>query len=154
MVLKKIDERLVRLQRMVDSWNRNGSVPRIERDIALEELRRLYDEVLDYAPGATQSVDDEVDGEGDSSGEECDESVAEVVEERIEEETSLLTPAAEESFEVVVATTSHSDLGEAFDDAPPLLALPSRCYPHQRDPRVPQYREHHQMPHQGRCERS
>lgn len=123
MALKKIDERLVRLQRMVDSWNRNGSVPRIERDIALEELRRLYDEVLDYASGATQSVDDEVDGEGDSSGEECDESVAEVVEERIEEETSLLTPAAEESFEVVVATTSHSDLGEAFDDALDIAAL-------------------------------
>lgn len=123
MALKKIDERLVRLQRMVDSWNSKGSVPRIERDIALEELRRLYDEVLDYAPGATQSVDDEVDGEGDSSGEECDESVAEVVEERIEEETSLLTPAAEESFEVVVATTSHSDLGEAFDDALDIAAL-------------------------------
>ena len=123
MALKKIDERLVRLQRMVDSWNSKGSVPRIERDIALEELRRLYDEVLDYAPGATQSVDDEVDGEGDSSGEECDESVAEVVEERIEEETSLLTPAAEESFEVIVATTSHSDLGEAFDDALDIAAL-------------------------------
>ena len=49
MALKKIDERLLRLQGLVANWNTMGRVPRIERDIVLEELRRLYDEVLDIA---------------------------------------------------------------------------------------------------------
>lgn len=123
MALKKIDERLVRLQRMVDSWNRNGSVPRIERDIALEELRRLYDEVLDYVPESTQSTDNEECGVSDVAKEECEEHVADEVEEHTEVETSAPTTPAEESFEVVVATTSHSDLGEAFDDALDIAAL-------------------------------
>jgi hypothetical protein len=56
MALKKIDERLSRLQGLVGNWNATGSVPRIERDIVLEELRRLYDEVLDYACDAEQSA--------------------------------------------------------------------------------------------------
>ena len=35
---------------MVEKWNNSGNVPRIERDMALEELRRIYDELLDYTP--------------------------------------------------------------------------------------------------------
>lgn len=61
MALKKIDERLSRLQGLVGNWNATGSVPRIERDIVLEELRRLYDEVLDYACDDKQSVVNRVD---------------------------------------------------------------------------------------------
>ena len=56
MALKKIDERLSRLQGLVANWNTMGSVPRIERDIVLEELRRLYDEVLDYTCDAEASA--------------------------------------------------------------------------------------------------
>ena len=44
------------MQGLVGNWNATGSVPRIERDIVLEELRRLYDEVLDYACDAEQSA--------------------------------------------------------------------------------------------------
>lgn len=123
MALKKIDERLVRLQRMVDSWNRNGAVPRIERDIALEELRRLYDEVLDCATEATQNADNKMCSEADNHDKECDEPVADEVEEHAEVGTSAPTPTAVESYDVVTATTSHSDLGEAFDDALDIAAL-------------------------------
>lgn len=45
-----------RLTSMVEKWNMSGDVPRIERDMALEELRRIYDELLDYNP---QSVVDD-----------------------------------------------------------------------------------------------
>ena len=60
MALKKIDERLSRLQGLVGNWNTTGSVPRIERDIVLEELRRLYDEVLDYACDVEQNGENRV----------------------------------------------------------------------------------------------
>ena len=56
MALKRVDERLSRLTSMVEKWNMSGDVPRIERDMALEELRRIYDELLDYNP---QSVVDD-----------------------------------------------------------------------------------------------
>ena len=50
MGLKRIDERLSRVATIVKGWNGNSSVPRIERDLALEELRHIYDEILDYTP--------------------------------------------------------------------------------------------------------
>lgn len=49
MGLKEIDKRLARLGSMVESWRGKHSVANIERDMALEELRRLYDEILDYS---------------------------------------------------------------------------------------------------------
>ena len=50
MALKRVDESLSRLSTLVEKWNNSGNVPRIERDMALEELRRIYDELLDYTP--------------------------------------------------------------------------------------------------------
>ena len=49
MGLKEIDKRLARLGSMVESWRGKHSVANIERDMALEELRRLYDAILDYS---------------------------------------------------------------------------------------------------------
>lgn len=49
MGLKDIDKRLARLGSMVESWRGKQSVSNIERDRALEELRRLYDAILDYS---------------------------------------------------------------------------------------------------------
>lgn len=49
MELKEIDKRLSRLGSMVESWRGKHSVANIERDMALEELRRLYDAILDYS---------------------------------------------------------------------------------------------------------
>ena len=49
MGLREIDKRLARLGSMVESWRGKHSVANIERDMALEELRRLYDAILDYS---------------------------------------------------------------------------------------------------------
>lgn len=46
MDLKNINDILSRLSLMADGWHQRGSVPAIERDVALEELRRLYEELL------------------------------------------------------------------------------------------------------------
>ena len=53
MNFEKIEDRLARLTAFVEGWKREGSVSRIERDLALEELRRLYDEVYNVESAAT-----------------------------------------------------------------------------------------------------
>lgn len=47
MRVKNIEERVARLATLVNGWTKQGGVPRIERDLALDELRRLYDTLLD-----------------------------------------------------------------------------------------------------------
>ena len=47
MRVKNIEERVARLATLVNGWTKQGRVPRIERDLALDELRRLYDALLD-----------------------------------------------------------------------------------------------------------
>lgn len=47
MRVKNIKERVARLAALVEGWKHENSVPRIERDLALDELRRLYDALLD-----------------------------------------------------------------------------------------------------------
>ena len=110
-----------RLASMVEKWNKCGDMPRIERDMALEELRRIYDELLDYTP---QRVETPV----------VEEVVAPVVEERVAEVDEIVEnkpeSVAEEVVEVVtpavVASTvvaTHEDMGDAFDDALDIDAL-------------------------------
>lgn len=53
MDLKNINDILSRLSRMADGWQKRGSAPAIERDLALEELRRLYEELLHAKGDAT-----------------------------------------------------------------------------------------------------
>ena len=53
MDLKNINDILSRLSRMADGWQKRGSAPAIERDLALEELRRLYEELLHAEGDAT-----------------------------------------------------------------------------------------------------
>ena len=97
MGLKRIDERLSRVATIVKAWNGNSSVPRIERDLALEELRHIYDEILDYTPEQT---------------EECAEEKTESVE-REERVVVTVAPIAESIAEVV----------DDFDDALDIDAL-------------------------------
>ena len=108
MALKKIEERLSRLQRLVDSWKHNGSVPCIERDIVLAELRDLYNEVLYYPVEADNIAD----------AESVKEAVVEPVVAEPKEE-----PKVEPEEMLSVVTTAHEDLGEAFDDALDIAAL-------------------------------
>lgn len=68
MSVKNIVDRVSRLATLVNGWSTQGSVPRIERDMALDELRRLYDAVLDVesnektTPSSSDS-DEESDAE-------------------------------------------------------------------------------------------
>ena len=100
MELKKIENRLSRLVTLVEGWKSAERVSRIERDMALEELRRIYDELLDY------------DSSSESS---APVKVAVAVEEEVE--------SAEEPEPEVEAAESVSDLGDAFDDALDIDAL-------------------------------
>ena len=59
MGLKRIDERLSRVTTIIKGWNGNKNVPRIERDLALEELRHIYDEILDYTTEEAEDADEE-----------------------------------------------------------------------------------------------
>lgn len=97
MGLKRIDERLSRVATIVKGWNGNSIVPRIERDLALEELRHIYDEILDYTP--------------------------EEREKRVEEKTE--SEEREERVVVTVAPIADSiaDVVDDFDDALDIDAL-------------------------------
>lgn len=97
MGLKRIDERLSRVATIVKGWNGSSSVPRIERDLALEELRHIYDEILDYTPEQTEE-----------RAEEKTESV-----EREERAVVTVAPIAE----------SIADVVDDFDDALDIDAL-------------------------------
>ena len=100
---------------MVEKWNNSGNVPRIERDMALEELRRIYDELLDYTPQQTENPVVEAEA---PAVEEPEAEADEEIEHSEEHET-------EEVVEVVAAAvvTAHEDVGDAFDDALDIDAL-------------------------------
>lgn len=100
MALKRVDERLSRLTSMVEKWNMSGDVPRIERDMALEELRRIYDELLDYNP---QSVVDDAAPSVD------------VVEGEAVKSNAVVGLA--ESIMPSDIVTPVESVGDAFDDA-------------------------------------
>ena len=109
-----------RLANIVEKWNKSGDVPRIERDMALEELRRLYDELLDYNP--------------QHEAKPAVEAAVPVVEQKaeaavVEESSVVVEPSAESVSEEVVEVDApavvavHEDLGDAFDDALDIDAL-------------------------------
>ena len=106
--LNRIKEQLSRIERLVDGWNRGGDMPSIERDMALEELRHLYDAILDYRP---------VEGIGSN-------------EPNLQEHNEFVTPVVPETEEALVvaaaADTYQSltdEVGDAFDDALDIDAL-------------------------------
>lgn len=95
MGLRRIQERLARLNSLVKGWEDGAAVSQIERDIALEELRRIYDAILDYDLGGQEAL-----------------PTAKV--ESKEESRAVVIPAAE----VVVdhfQTTAVDDFDDALD---------------------------------------
>lgn len=48
MNFQKFVDRLSRMTALVEGWQKSESLPAIERDLMLEELRGLYDELLDF----------------------------------------------------------------------------------------------------------
>lgn len=105
----RIENRLSRLATLIEGWNKCGSVPRIERDLALEELRHIYAEVLDYEPAEVEPLEPN----NDKPVAEAVMAVAPVV---VAEVDAVVEP--EETIEDIA-----EDVGEAFDDALDIDAL-------------------------------
>ena len=99
---------------MVEKWNNSGNVPRIERDMALEELRRIYDELLDYTPQQAETPVVEAEAPAVEEPEaEADEEIEHSEEHEADEVVEVVAPAV----------TAHEDVGDAFDDALDIDAL-------------------------------
>lgn len=87
MTYTNITERLKRVAAIVDSWQRSNAIPQIERDIALGELREVYNELL------------VLDGDSASVKEDAEPNVADVEEDSavVEEESVAEEQPTEES---------------------------------------------------------
>ena len=119
MALKRVDERLSRLSTLVEKWNNSGNVPRIERDMALEELRRIYDELLDYTPQQPETPVVETEEPAVEEPEaESDEEIEHSEEREAEEVVEVVAPAV-----TAAVVAAHEDVGDAFDDALDIDAL-------------------------------
>lgn len=104
---------------MVEKWNNSGNVPRIERDMALEELRRIYDELLDYTPQQTETPVVEADTPAVEEPEaEADEEIEHSEEHEAEEVVEVVAPTV-----ATAVVAAHEDVGDAFDDALDIDAL-------------------------------
>lgn len=114
MALKKIYERVSRLQSLVESWSSTTNVSNIERDIVLEELRRLYDEVLNYTPTTTQSSEPESETMNEVA--EDEQESEDVIEEESEQND-------EPEVSAVEAEPTRKSVGVSFDDALDIAAL-------------------------------
>lgn len=104
---------------MVEKWNNSGNVPRIERDMALEELRRIYDELLDYTPQQAETPVVEAETPAVEEPEaEADEEIEHSEEHEAKEVVEVVAPAI-----ATAVVTAHEDVGDAFDDALDIDAL-------------------------------
>lgn len=93
----KIEQRLQRISSIVKGWS-SGNIPRIERDMVLEELRHLYDAVLDYEAETPE------------------------VEERPEPTVVAVVESAEDNFDKDIENSTN-DIVDDFDDALDIDAL-------------------------------
>ena len=93
----KIEQRLQRISSIVKGWS-SGNIPRIERDMVLEELRHLYDAVLDYEAETPE------------------------VEERPEPHVIAVVESAEDNFDKGIESSTN-DIVDDFDDALDIDAL-------------------------------
>lgn len=102
------------MQSLVESWSSTTNVSNIERDIVLEELRRLYDEVLNYTPATTQSSEPESETMNEVA--EDEQESEDVIEEESEQND-------EPEVSAVEAEPTHKSVGVSFDDALDIAAL-------------------------------
>ena len=84
----KIEQRLQRISSIVRGWS-GGNIPRIERDMVLEEMRHLYDAVLDY----------DAETEAPKAEEGHEPSVAAVVE-RVEESINDIVDSFDDALDI------------------------------------------------------
>lgn len=93
----KIEQRLQRISSIVKGWS-SGNIPRIERDMVLEEMRHLYDAVLDYNAETPE------------------------VEERPEPHVVAVMESVEDNFDKDIENSTN-DIVDDFDDALDIDAL-------------------------------
>ena len=119
---KTITERLKRVAAIVDGWNGESGVPQIERDIALGELRAIYDALLIVDVDAVESAD-AVATEG--SDEEQEIEVEVVIEEAEVPAEEPEQKPKEEPAEGEAEEPKHNDASsfESFYDALDIDAL-------------------------------
>lgn len=111
MRVKNIKERVARLAALVEGWKHENSVPRIERDLALDELRRLYDALLDVEHDDVEQTAEE-----------------EALPEPKAEEERVAEPKAEMAHDPIADFDDALDidalLGITEDEKPQLVAEP------------------------------
>ena len=120
---KTITERLKRVAAIVDSWKDENSVPQIERDIALGELRDIYNALLVVE---AEEVENETPvAESEDRGEDPDVEVEVVIEESEEEPEESKEEPDESEEEPVATEPKHNDASsfESFYDALDIDAL-------------------------------
>ena len=120
---KTITERLKRVAAIVDSWKDENSVPQIERDIALGELRDIYNALLVVE---AEEVENETPvAESEDRGEDPDVEVEVVIEESEEEPEECKEDPDESKEEPEATEPKHNDASsfESFYDALDIDAL-------------------------------
>ena len=97
MRVKNIEERVARLATLVNGWTKQGGVPRIERDIALDELRSLYNALLDidFEQGEEPEAKESEEVEPEQPKESIAPAVVVAVEEPKEEVAAVADPVAD-----------------------------------------------------------
>lgn len=118
MTLQDIQQKLVRLTSIVDRWS-EGRMNAIERDIALEHLRSIYESLSAATPGDIAPATEPADmPEQDRPSDEIIVTAVEPVEEAVEEPAGEPVET-EEHAEVTVAETvveSAEERSEAADN--------------------------------------
>ena len=107
---------------LVNGWAKQGSVPRIERDIALDELRRLYDALLDI--DFEQVEEPEAKESEEAEPEQPKESVAPAMVVAVEEAKEEVAAVADPVADFDDALDIDALLGITEEEKPQVVATP------------------------------
>ena len=122
MRVKNIEERVARLATLVNGWTKQGGVPRIERDIALDELRSLYNALLDIED--EQGEEPEAKESEEVEPEQPKESIAPAVVVAVEEPKEEVAAVADPVADFDDALDIDALLGITEEEKPQVVATP------------------------------
>lgn len=122
MRVKNIEERVARLATLVNGWTKQGGVPRIERDIALDELRSLYNALLDIED--EQGEEPEAKESEEVEPEQPKESIAPAVVVAVEEPKEEVAAVADPVADFHDALDIDALLGITEEEKPQDVATP------------------------------
>lgn len=107
---------------LVNGWTKQGGVPRIERDIALDELRSLYNALLDIED--EQGEEPEAKESEEVEPEQPKESIAPAVVVAVEEPNEEVAAVADPVADFDDALDIDALLGIAEEEKPQVVATP------------------------------